>query len=184
MRKKKQKGVNPEEDRSIFLEAMKDVRRLETTNKVVHSVRRKRRQPIPEDSGEFDVALPMPEMEESVGLEDSLFFHRGGLQQTLLRKLKRGQIAAEEVIDLHGMRKSDAGRMLQAFILHCQQQGLRCVRVIHGKGYRSEQGTGVLKGAVKFWLQEHKAVLAFASTPSTQGGTGAVNILLKKIIES
>jgi DNA-nicking Smr family endonuclease len=46
------------------------------------------------------------------------------------------------------------------------------VRVIHGKGLRSE-GAPVLKMLVDRVLRQRGDVLAFASAPAAQGGAGA-----------
>ena len=41
--------------------------------------------------------------------------------------------------------------------------GCRCVRIIHGKGYRSGARGPVLKAAVNLWLRRHLDVMAFVS---------------------
>jgi DNA-nicking Smr family endonuclease len=86
-------------------------------------------------------------------------------------------IAAEA--DLHGMRIHEAQRLLEDFLRDCRAGGLRCVRVIHGKGLRSSGGHAVLKWEVDRLLRGHEAVMAFCSAQPRDGGTGAVYVLLR-----
>ena len=57
--------------------------------------------------------------------------------------------------------------------------GRRCVKIIHGKGYRSGARGPILKIAVNSWLRRHADVMAFTSTRPIDGGTGAVYVLLR-----
>ena len=82
-------------------------------------------------------------------------------------------------LDLHGMTVAEARPMLAEFIADSRQQRLRCVRIIHGKGFRSASAQPVLKGLVNNWLRQHDGVLAFCSARPADGGTGAVYVLLK-----
>ena len=54
--------------------------------------------------------------------------------------------------------------------------GLRCVRVIHGKGLTSPNREPVLKGKVRRWLARVDDVLAYCEAPLHAGGSGAVVI--------
>ena len=99
--------------------------------------------------------------------------------RSVLRKLKRGQFAIEAEIDLHGLGRHaahDALAPVPATTACCR--GLRCVRVIHGKGLRSGPGGPVLKHVVNHWLRKFENVAAFASARPVDGGTGAVYVLL------
>jgi len=110
---------------------------------------------------------------------DELFFARQGVQRKALRRLKRGQLRCEEELDLHGLTAAEARVVLADFIAECRSHGLRNVRVIHGKGFRSAGLQPVLKGMVNNWLRQHDGVLAFCSARQGDGGTGAVYVLLK-----
>ena len=57
--------------------------------------------------------------------------------------------------------------------------GLRCVRVIHGKGNGSPGREPVLKAKVKTWLVQKNEVLAFAQARAADGGHGALMVLLR-----
>jgi len=108
-------------------------------------------------------------------------FIRNGIQKTVLRKLRNGQIAVEGELDLHGRGVSEAEQELRAFLRNKQSAaGRRAVRVIHGKGHGSPNQKSVLKEKVNEWLRQSDAVLAFCPAGPTDGGTGAVRVLLKR----
>ena len=86
--------------------------------------------------------------------DDELTFSRTYVRAAVMRKLKRGRIAVEAEIDLHGLRQHAAQVALQQFLNECVRRGLRCVRVIHGKGLRSGPGGPVLKLVVHHWLRK------------------------------
>jgi DNA-nicking Smr family endonuclease len=111
------------------------------------------------------------------GPGDELLFRRPWLTQEVLRRLRRGQIAVEAEVDLHGLHRLAAREALHAFLAEALARNLRCVRVIHGKGLRSGPGGPVLKHVVSDWLARIDAVAGFASAPPAEGGTGAVLVL-------
>jgi DNA-nicking Smr family endonuclease len=102
-----------------------------------------------------------------------------GLNRMTLRKLRRGEWPVQDELDLHGLNSDEARRLLTSFLHQATQQGLRCVNVIHGKGWHSEQGEGLLKRLARHWLIQHPQVLAFCDAPMNGGGGGAVRVLLK-----
>jgi DNA-nicking Smr family endonuclease len=108
-----------------------------------------------------------------------LAFHRNGVRDQVMRKLKRGLYPVEDELDLHGSTQAAARVQLAEFLSASRDAGHRCVRVIHGKGYRSGGRGPVLKVAVDLWLRRHFDVMAFASAKAIDGGTGAVYVLLR-----
>jgi DNA-nicking Smr family endonuclease len=113
------------------------------------------------------------------GAADALSFRRPGVRDQTLRQLKRGRYPVEDELDLHGLNQAAARDYLANFIAASRHAGLRCVRIVHGKGYRSGARGPVLKIAVNAWLRRHADVLAFASARVIDGGTGAVYVLLR-----
>ena len=109
---------------------------------------------------------------------DELTFRRTHVRDEMMRKLRRGQLAIEAEIDLHGLRQHAAHAALRQFLNDCVHRSLRCVRVIHGKGLRSGPGGPVLKLVVHDWLRKVENVAAFASARPADGGSGAVYVLL------
>jgi DNA-nicking Smr family endonuclease len=109
---------------------------------------------------------------------DELLFRRAHVPAKVLERLRRGEYAVEDEIDLHGLTSVAARDALREFLGEALLRRLRCVRVVHGKGLRSGPRGPVLKHAVNVWLRRVDRVLAFASAPRRDGGTGAVYVLL------
>jgi len=116
---------------------------------------------------------------EQVGLEDSLSFTAPGLQNNVLKKLRRGFFGLDAEIDLHGLTSNAAQQQLLHFLHDCVDAGCHCVHIVHGKGYRSVDNHPVLKNNLNLWLRLHPDVQAFCSAPPKNGGTGAVFVLLR-----
>ena len=110
---------------------------------------------------------------------DALCFRRPGVRTQTLRRLRRGLCPVEDALDLHGLSQPQARDCLAEFIARSRSAGRHCVRVVHGKGYRSGARGPVLKIAVNRWLRHHPGVLAFTSARPLDGGTGAVYVLLR-----
>ncbi len=102
-----------------------------------------------------------------------------GLNRMTLRKLRHGKWRIQDELDLHGLNSDAARKLLMAFLHDATQRGLRCINVIHGKGWRSEGRDGILKVLTRHWLAQHPQVLAFCEAPPQAGGSGAVWVLLK-----
>lgn len=111
--------------------------------------------------------------------DESLFYCRPGISQEVVRKLRRGHWIVQAQLDLHGMRREEAREALAEFIRETVKRGLRCVRVIHGKGLGSVGKEPVLKGKVRAWLVQKAEVIAFCQARPHDGGAGAVLVLLQ-----
>jgi DNA-nicking Smr family endonuclease len=109
---------------------------------------------------------------------EEFLFLRDGLGRDVLRKLRRGHWVVQNAVDLHGLNREQARLQLAHFLGACLKRGLRCVRVIHGKGLRSPKREPVLKAKVRQWLMQRDEVLAFCQAPAALGGSGALLVLL------
>jgi len=118
---------------------------------------------------------------DTIGSEEALSFRRSGIQKRLFSRLRNGHLSIEAELDLHGMTIPLAHDALARFLQECQQFKLRCVRIIHGKGWGSKHHKPVLKTKLNTWLQQDESILAFCSAPIEDGGTGAVYVLLKRL---
>ncbi|MCS6766739.1 MAG: Smr/MutS family protein [Candidatus Protistobacter heckmanni] len=123
-------------------------------------------------SDEFDV-------ENLLDTDDSLSYCREGIGADVLRKLRRGNWVVQAELDLHGLRSDEARAAVALFLRNAVRAGRRCVRVIHGKGLGSPDKTPVLKNKVRAWLVQREEVLAFVQAPPTQGGAGALVVVLR-----
>jgi len=114
--------------------------------------------------------------------EEPLFeFLRPGISRMTLRKLRRGRFLIQDSLDLHGLTSDEARLLLLSFLRHAIQNDLRHVCVIHGKGWHSSGGEGILKTRTRHWLSQCAEVLAFCEAPAHLGGGGAVLVLLKNM---
>ncbi|OTP70086.1 hypothetical protein PAMC26577_27635 [Caballeronia sordidicola] len=117
--------------------------------------------------------------ESLLDTDDSLSYCRHGVREEVVRKLRRGAWIVQAQLDLHGMRREEAREALSEFIREAVKRGLRCLRVIHGKGLGSVGREPVLKGKVRAWLVQKEEVIAFCQARPHDGGAGAVLVLLK-----
>jgi DNA-nicking Smr family endonuclease len=116
---------------------------------------------------------------EQLSHEDTMTFISPGLQKNVLKKLRKGYFGVNTELDLHGLTSEAAKQQLLHFLHFCVEDGIRCVHIIHGKGYRSSNNFPVLKNSLNLWLRQHQDVLAFCSAPIKDGGAGAVYVLLR-----
>ena len=123
-------------------------------------------------SDEFDV-------ETLLDTDEALSFRRPGVGPEVVRRLRRGDWVIQAQIDLHGLRRDEAREQLATFLREAVKQGLRCVRVVHGKGNGSPGREPVLKAKVKTWLVQKNEVIAFTQARASDGGNGALVVLLR-----
>ncbi len=105
---------------------------------------------------------------------------RAAPRRGLMRKLRRGGFRVEEDLDLHGLNRIEARRELDLFLRECVARGLRCVRIVHGRGWNSPNRESVLRTKATEWLAESKLVQAFAPALPRDGGPGALYVLLRR----
>lgn len=168
----------PEQDEHLFRQLLDDVKPLKPSDRRIPS-------PAPRKSPSHS---RLPETEVADTLSDHGAgdvapdeYLSNGLNRMTLRKLRRGEWPVQDEIDLHGLNSEEARRLLTVFLHQATQHGLRCVNVIHGKGWHSVQGEGLLKRLARHWLIQHPQVLAFCDAPLNAGGSGAVRVLLKTV---
>jgi len=170
-----------EEERALFREAAAGAKPL-ARDRVHH-------EPLPPP------ALPLQHRrDEAAALAESLHpapldlsleggdepaFLRPGVARTVLKDLRRGRWVAQDHLDLHGATRDEAAALLAAFLAGSLRRGLRCVRVVHGKGLGSPGREPVLKGLVRNWLARRAEVLAYCQARAAAGGAGALIVLLK-----
>ncbi len=179
-------GAQASDDALIFRAAVRDVKPLAQTEKPEGLEQPRARAPA---RARAAATAPAPrELAESMPLiaaspadaadaQDS--FRRPGVRTSVLRRLRRGLYPIEDELDLHGLSQAEARDRLAEFIAFHRRAGHRCLRIIHGKGYRSGARGPILKIAVNSWLRRLGDVMAFTSARGIDGGTGAVYVLLR-----
>jgi DNA-nicking Smr family endonuclease len=176
------KNDNTDDEKALFRAEMRDTKPIRHDHLLLQKPKPKpetrRHWPAdPEFSGEAFSDMFVP---DTVGNEEYLEYRGSGIQHKLFSKLRSGKIHIEAELDLHGMTLAVAEPSLSQFLEQCQQQQIRCVRIIHGKGLGSRDNKPVLKSKLNHWLRQSDSVLAFCSATIEDGGTGALYVLLKR----
>ena len=170
-----------QDDIELFRRSVGPVRKI-NHDKAVHA--RKTHSPRPQQRQLVEATPAADTLSEyfdagEVSSDETLFFTRPGIQQRKLQQLRRGRLPVGAELDMHGMTVAVARDELVHFIASCRGQHIRCVRIIHGKGYSTGGQAPVLKNRLNNWLRQHHEVLAFSSAPKNEGGSGAVTVLLR-----
>jgi DNA-nicking Smr family endonuclease len=119
------------------------------------------------------------EIDDLLAIGDADSFLRTGLPRSVLRDLRRGRWSIRNHTDLHGLNRHEAHEEVARFLAESCTAGKRCIRIVHGRGHGSPGREGILRQLVKSWLARRKDVLAFCHAPSSDGGEGALWVLLK-----
>ena len=171
------------DEEALLREALKGVAPLRVSDRA--RLQRPPPAPIPVQTLRDDKEVLQDSLSDrmpmEIGLEtgEELVFLRNGLSNQILKKLRRGYWATQDHLDLHGLRTEEARALLVSFLNDALKHGLRCVRIVHGKGLRSRNAEPVLKRKIGNWLGQRDEVLAFVQARPEDGGGGAVMVLLK-----
>jgi DNA-nicking Smr family endonuclease len=180
--KQRRTPVGPSADeRALFQQAVADAIPL-VSAKVHHEPSRPPpipRQHLRDEAAALDESLAPAPLEILLEGGDELAFLRQGLPRTLLRDLRRGRWVMQNELDLHGLSREEARQALSEFLADSLARGLRCLRIVHGKGLRSPGREPVLKELVRHWLAHRQEVLAYCQARAADGGGGAVAVLLR-----
>jgi DNA-nicking Smr family endonuclease len=172
-------AVSPD-DAALFRAAIGEVRRFAPAAETP-SPPRPRPEPRQSDLDEAQALRSSQhgwEPGASITPHDPIEYLKPGLSPRLLRQLKRGHYSVQDEIDLHGLTALAAERVLRQFLHECRRHDRLCVRVVHGKGRQSGDEMPVLKALCDGLLRRRADVLAFASARASEGGAGAVRVLL------
>ena len=171
------------DDAELFRRSIGDVKPIKTKPKVVKppaEIAPIATQHLADEQQALHQSLSDDFSPESLLDSDAdLSWQRSPLGADVVRKLRRGQWVIQDELDLHGARSHEARELLSWFLQQALKRGLRCVRVIHGKGYGSVNRQPVLKIKVPRWLMQHDAVLAYCQARPADGGAGALLVLLR-----
>ena len=113
-----------------------------------------------------------------------------GLDRRSQERLRKGRLAIDARLDLHGLRQAEAHHRLDRFIAEAVAAGWRCVLVITGKGSDRAatddflaEAPGVLRRRVPGWLRaggQAANVIAIEPARPQHGGDGAFYVLLRR----
>ena len=162
---------------------MRDVVPLAGPGRVEH--RRPRPAPVPlqrlhdERAALAESLQTRADPDSGLASGEELVYVRTGVPAQVLRRLRRGHWVVQDDLDLHGMTSVEARAATTAFLAECVLRGVRCVRIVHGKGLRSPNREPVLKRKLGRWLDVRDEVLAYCEARPVDGGSGAVIVLLR-----
>ena len=164
-----------------FRDAMHDVRPIRAPNRV--EPYRAPAPPVPakrhEDERAVIEELARLTLDDDAEIEEDASFLRPGLPRDILRKLRRTHWVIQDDLDLHGLTGDEAVAETAVFLAAARRRGLRCVRIIHGKGLRSPGREPVLRKRIRKILTRRDEVLAFVEPRNVHGGSGAVVVLIE-----
>lgn len=168
---------------NLFRDSMKDVVPLDFSDRVVPAMPRPA--PLPRQRLADNRAVLHESISDAFDVDTlletdaDLSYRRDGVGPDVVRRLRRGNWIIQDELDLHGQRRDEARELLGAFLRRCVLKGIRCVRIIHGKGLGSVNQKPVLKKLVHGWLVQKGEVMAFVQARAADGGSGALIVLLK-----
>lgn len=176
----------PATDIKLFQQAMKKVTPIKSDQRVLtgslpsasKQMLTERRQHASGDSSTNMAVQVSDHYRAAQTDQDDRVFVRSPHASDLIKGLKRGKWPILASLDLHGSTQDGARERLERFLLSCLEHQLRCVRIVHGKGYGSHNGTPILKDVVRRWLTQLAYVQAYMECNEANGGAGAVQVLL------
>ena len=166
----------------LFKQAVKDAVPLKPTNRVEPYRNPPPPHPAKREEDERAVIEELARLAldgDDVEIEDDALFLRPGLPRDILRKLRRTHWVIQDHLDLHGLTGDAAALETARFLAQCKRTGVRCVRIVHGKGLGSRGREPVLKRRIRRLLTRRDEVLAFVEPRAIHGGSGAVVVLLE-----
>jgi len=118
-------------------------------------------------------------------LEDdpALNYAAPGVGPDVVKKMRKGHWPVQDELDLHGLRRDDARDAIGDFLRKAAMRNHRCVCMIHGRGFGSRGQEPVLKSMVHSWLVQKEEVVAFCQARSSEGGEGALIVLLRAALK-
>ncbi len=175
--------ANEDDDSSLFRLATRDVRPLTPSSRIEANPRKPEPHARSREADDLEVLREMLLDPDPEWLEhgETLQYRVPGVQDGVLRRLRRGHYRVERDLDLHGLNRHQAQLAVVRFLAECQQRDVRCVRIVHGKGNGSPNSGPVIKRLLDGWLRKRRDVLAYCSARPVDGGTGAVYVLLRAV---
>ena len=187
-RSKLTRSALSEEEKDLLQRAMKGVAPISNDRVEPHKAAPKAkpnaRRATLDQSVAADAGLQILDLDQLANRQENLAgahleWSDTGVSSRTMRDLRRGLYEYRATLDLHGLTAENASRRLAAFLQHCENESIRSLIVVHGKGFGSDSGVPVIKSNVERWLISHPQVIAFCSAQPRDGGTGAVYVLLR-----
>jgi DNA-nicking Smr family endonuclease len=181
-------SMEPEDEKTLFLKAMADVKPLSKKNTFVQTPVRPKppeKDPDREDLESLDALRRLVDQGRGFAVSSTPEYMEGtgpNIHPEISKKLHRGKFSVQAHLDLHGMTVSMARAEFDGFLKHALANNLRTLLIIHGRGL-SSISEPVLKTKVYEWLTRgswRRWIIAFSSARPVDGGPGATYVLLRK----
>jgi DNA-nicking Smr family endonuclease len=182
-----------DEERALWDEVMRDVRRMRGAKSVKPPAEKKRTATRVSAAPALPAPAPVPAPAVLKRPKTPAVF---GVDGATAERLKRGKVEPDAVIDLHGMTQAQAHARLVSFVKRAHEHAYRCVLVVTGKGSplaQHDEGrgfvmperskAGVLKTMVPRWLEEEglrALVVGVHAAHQRHGGSGALYVYLRR----
>ncbi len=182
-----------DEERALWDEVMRDVRRLRGAKVAKPAAEKKRAARVPTKTPLPAPAPPPVAAPVGKPRKASAVFAVDG---STAERLKRGKVVPDATIDLHGMTQAQAHTRLISFVRRAHEHEYRCVLVVTGKGSPNAQRddsagfvmperskAGVLRTMVPRWLEEEglrALVVGVHAAHQRHGGAGAIYVYLRR----
>jgi len=172
---------SPSSDAALFAAVMRDAKPLARKRKVAR--------PSPAASqratrSETPAAPPAPRATVSAPAAlSSPPAPNPGIDRRTAERLRKGRMAIDRRLDLHGMTQEAAHAVLDRAVAAAWRDGLRVLLVITGKGSVGRDGSGVLRRNLPRWLaagSNARHVLRIEPAQPQHGGGGAFYVLLRR----
>jgi len=160
-------------------EANRHVPQLPKTAAVAAPVKRKLSQAEDDAAVLRESLSDLFEVDHYLEEDPALNYAAPGVGPDVVKKLRKGHWPVQDELDLHGLRRDAARDAIGDFLRRSTMRNHRCVCVIHGRGFGSRGQEPVLKSMVHSWLVQKEEVVAFCQARSSEGGEGALMVLLR-----
>jgi len=169
------------DDDDFFQRAMKDTRPLRGRRSIAPTPAKPVVKPAASAAAVVTpapIAAPLPELDPKTAT---------GLDRATEDNLRRGRLAPEASIDLHGHTLVEAERALARFLERAQASGARVALVVTGKAARPNEDNRPAGGRIyaefPHWLNRPEnriRVIGVRPANPRHGGGGAFYVLLRK----
>lgn len=181
-------AILSQEDIALFRQAVRHVqpmkpgkaqRLIKPPATIPNDIVRNRRERATDEQVKLPAAVSDHYTPAALHHDDATFVrNRHSIQ--LIKQLQQGRWPVGATLDLHGSTLEQARERMDRFLQSCLEHNIRCVRIVHGKGYGSKDGDSVLRTTLRRWLSQLQAVQAYAQCAEAQGGAGALDVLLRE----
>lgn len=183
-RKEEKRQAPSLDDEGLLREAMEGVRAIEAGERRVPGKREGR--PSVNRRGDdahklLEEALSDHSVINVTNMPEYMEGYVEGINPLVMEKLRKGEFSVQKTLDLHGLSIESARESFDYFLSDAVKNGLKCVKVIHGRGLRSKRDP-TIKDYLKTWIvraMHRRWVTAFSNAAMSDGGPGATCILLR-----